>query len=338
MPEVKVEENCIRVGERFAVFFLRTLRVPDDGRTYPLPPGLGEFPLSRVEDYAARVPSEWLKEGGVFIPMYQSEALWLGFEAAGWKPNAVKVGVGNVNAVTGEGWSEYLHADPQDYLVCPPQPWLDGIKTRGGVVRQFVASPLGRGDTVEFQLTGEEAGGIRLLVYEPRTGRFPDEPPPSAPLEAFEAESVSAGAMGIGAGGEIQQKIYPDPYGLDAWDERNFASIRVHVLNSEQYRAVTGLKPPGSPISARTYTAYGFPWFRLYDEALGDVTASERLARVKSLRARRSEQEAAAEASDDEPVDVPASQVWPLPTAGAGGIAEDEEHESKRDPTEPTPD
>ena len=40
--------------------------------------------------------------GGVFIPMYQREALWISFSAASWKPNAVTVSVGGVNAISGE--------------------------------------------------------------------------------------------------------------------------------------------------------------------------------------------------------------------------------------------
>lgn len=39
---------------RFTVSFQRTLRVPDDGRDYPLPAGLGRFPIEHVEDHLAR--------------------------------------------------------------------------------------------------------------------------------------------------------------------------------------------------------------------------------------------------------------------------------------------
>src|SRR6266542_429138 len=101
---VRVERDSVRIGDRFAVAFERTLRIPDDGKGYPLPPGLGHFPLHRVDDYSDTVPPEWRERGGVFIPMYQREALWLSFDAAHWKPNAVKVGVGNVNAVSGRPW------------------------------------------------------------------------------------------------------------------------------------------------------------------------------------------------------------------------------------------
>src|SRR5215470_3778380 len=57
-----------------------------------------------------------------------------------------------------------IRAEPQDYVVVPDQPWLDGINAGDGYVRQFVAMPLGLGYTVEGQVTGaEEFGGIQLL-------------------------------------------------------------------------------------------------------------------------------------------------------------------------------
>ena len=47
------------------VDFQRTLRIPDDNREYPLPPGLGSFPLEHVDDYTARAPKSWQRHGGV---------------------------------------------------------------------------------------------------------------------------------------------------------------------------------------------------------------------------------------------------------------------------------
>ncbi len=66
---------------RLTIDFQRTLRIPDDGTDYPLPPGLGSFPLAHVDDHADRVPATWLTHGGVMLPMYQSEAMWLSFSS-----------------------------------------------------------------------------------------------------------------------------------------------------------------------------------------------------------------------------------------------------------------
>ena len=69
-------------------------------------------------------------------------------------------------------------AESQDYVVCPDQPWLDGINAGDGYIRQFVAMPLGMGYTVEGQVTGEEKfGGMQIEVFEAKPGRFPDRPP-----------------------------------------------------------------------------------------------------------------------------------------------------------------
>jgi len=82
-------DRLVLGDEGLGMSFMRTLRIPDDGRSYPLPPGLGCFPLRRVDDYASRVPDAWREHGGVFLPMYQREAMWISFQGD-WKPRAVK--------------------------------------------------------------------------------------------------------------------------------------------------------------------------------------------------------------------------------------------------------
>lgn len=146
----------------------RTLRIPDDGKTYPLPPGLGTFPVLHIDDYKERVPATWREHGGVFLPMFQAEAAWICFARRSVNgdpiyPFAVRVAAGKINAVTGDGWSDTMV--PGDHMVSPPQPWLDGFAVEKGKIRQFVAAPLGMGLTVEQQLTGkEEHGGIQIEV------------------------------------------------------------------------------------------------------------------------------------------------------------------------------
>lgn len=53
----------------------------------------------------------------------------------------------------------------QDYVVVPNQYWLDGIATEAGMVRQFVAMPVGGEYNVEKQVTGVEVtGGLQIEV------------------------------------------------------------------------------------------------------------------------------------------------------------------------------
>src|SRR5687768_3697545 len=98
---LEIQGDSVRFDRDFAVTFQRTLRVPDDGRTYPLPPGLGTLPILPVGAYAERLPPAWLEPGGVFIPLYQREALWLGFRSTRTEPRAVKVAVGGYNVLSG---------------------------------------------------------------------------------------------------------------------------------------------------------------------------------------------------------------------------------------------
>lgn len=284
MLKVVLIDDEIHVGERFVMTCQRTLRIPDDGKAYPLPPGLGKIPIQSVGDFSSRVPAAWRRANAFFIPMFQREALWLGFDGATWKPNAVKVAVGGVNAISGEKWDEKLRASSQDYIVIPDQPWLDGINVGAGIVRQFVAVPLGSGRSVESQLTGaDEMGGLQVMIFEPKPGKFPDEAPPHSPIAMMPFMSPST-EMGLGAGGQMRQKIYPDRHGVDTWDTTNFASIFIYIVNSMVYFELTGMEPPPTSISAQTYTEFGLPWFDVYDESKGDVEASKRLQTVRSIR------------------------------------------------------
>lgn len=148
------------------VSFHRTLRVPDDGRRYNLPPGLGRFPLRPVDDLrAGQCPPKWRKRGGIALPMWQAEACWISFGSPYDFPFAVKVAAGKVNALTGAPWTDALDITQADYMEVPGQPWLDGFCVAKGIVRQFVAMPLGAGYTAEEQITGEaEHGGIQILA------------------------------------------------------------------------------------------------------------------------------------------------------------------------------
>lgn len=310
----------VTLGPALDISFLRTLRIPDDGKTYPLPPGLGRFPIRSVDDYASKVPAEWREKGGIFLPMYQREAMWISFSGQYFKPRAVKIGLGKVCALTAERWKDGLSDDPQNYLVTPPQPWLDGIAVKKGIIRQFVAMPLGLGYTVEGQVTGEEAvGGLQIQVFEPKAGRFPDEPPvmrsrgmggSPAPMACAPAPCAAPGAMGLAAGGRMKQSIYTDPHGKETWDLQNSARLFVHIVNSEMWREITGEEPPASPISAKDYTNHRLPWFELYDESVPAIQGSSKLASLKSVKEMDAEK-STRPLQDDGSVSVgPVARLW----------------------------
>ena len=270
----------------------RTLRIPDDGGTYPLPPSLGPLPLLEVgeDEYVA--------------PMRRAEAMWLGFRAPHHKPRALKIGIGGIDALSGEPFApDALSADPQDYVVIPDQPWLDGIKAGEGFIRQFVAVPLGEGLTVEAQLTGkEQEGGLALSLFQPRPGLFPDQEPVfDGRMMALACCASPPAAMGLGAGGRMRQEVYADDYGIETWEPAPARAVRVDLVDALAFEALTGISVPGPPVDAATYTSHGLPWFDLLAPTKQDLAAAEKLASIRSI--------ADLEGRTEGPLPIPEEQV-----------------------------
>jgi hypothetical protein len=285
--------------------FQRTLRIPDNGKIYPLPAGFGRFPLRHVDDYKNTAPAPWIERGGVLTPMYQSEALWIRFTTD--FPFAVKVAAGKINAVTGEVWTAGLHAHPQNYLVLPEQPWLDGFAIKQGVIRQFVAMPLGAGYSAEEQITGKaEIGGIQLQVFPLRAeAYFRSQVVERLPRsledlldELVDADLLGSGIrfclsapsvvmegaeMGLGAGGTMHQEIFKDPHDFSDWDLSMSSRCFVHLCNSLVWRQLTGSNPPHPPFTAKEYARARIPWFDYYRDDLSALSGSKTLDKLKTI-------------------------------------------------------
>lgn len=96
--------------------------------------------------------------------------------------------------------------------------------------------------------------------------------------------------MGIAAGGIIKQQIFSDPYGLEAWNYNRRRVIKAHIVNSMTYKAITGLDPPPSPITAEQYQNSGISFFSYYDETSQTVKAAlpfSRILGVEMINKRR---------------------------------------------------
>jgi hypothetical protein len=289
----------------FSIDFQRTLRIPDSDETYPLPPGLGSFPVQHVEDHADKLSAQTTSRGGVILPMWQAEAMWLNFSNQGpdWDldfPVAIKVAAGKINAVTGEAWRTGLHRDPQDYMVSPEQPWLDGFAIEKGVIRQFVAMPLGDGSSVEEQVTGEaEWGGLQISVaplkaHVWKAKRAEWEARQRLHLEALSTLDPSrledccdpllaSASMGLAAGGRMRQVIHPDPFDLDDWDFAAADRVFVTLVHAKDWKKITGEAAPNEPPTAREYSQAGLPWFEYYGKDQSALPGSVKLAGVKSV-------------------------------------------------------
>lgn len=293
----QIEEHA-----NFSINFQRTLRIPDTEATYSLPPGLGSFPVRHAEDFSASLPPETSSRGGVILPMWQAEAMWIGFSNSGpdWDldfPVAIKVAAGKINAVTGEPWRPRLHRRPQDYMVSPQQPWLDGFAVEKGVIRQFVAMPLGDGYSVEEQITGEaEWGGLQISVTPLKTEIWKEkreawererERRPSRVVFADQSvmfsKSRSMASMALGAGGKMRQEIYPDRFKIGDWDVDATDRVFVTLVHARDWKSVTGEAAPNEPPTAKEYSKAGLPWFEYYGIDQSVLSGSAALAGVKSV-------------------------------------------------------
>jgi hypothetical protein len=283
---------------RLTIDFQRTLRIPDDGKDYPLPPGLGRFPVRHIDDFKANLPKQWERHGGVMLPMYQSEALWLNFRSdyiskhATEYPFAIKVATGKINAVTGDSWTDWLQGNPQDYMVAPEQPWLDGFSVEKGFIRQFVAMPLGSGYSAEEQLTGSgEFGGLQVMVYPMKRSafeaHFPERKKSACLIEERDvlySMAAPCESMGLAPGGRMRQEIYEDPYDMDDWEMSHKSRCFVHLANSLVWRAVTGDNPPTVPMTAKEYADHNLPWFDYYADGAEILQGSRKLKGLKSVK------------------------------------------------------
>lgn len=339
----KYLSNEINIGG-LSLNFQRTCRVPS-GELNSLPAGLGAFPMFRVSDFKSGCPKHWNNDS-MFFPMYRQEAMWINFNREYRNPKAVIVAAGNINAISGKPFDLSKNLldkkakkkkseltikleEEQNYLVVPPQPWIDGWKAEDGKIYQFVAAELGSGETVEGQITGEESvGGIQLIVFGPKPGQ--DLIPKTRPNEymtggswgpkfgslggsimkscnSFSGDMAYACCasptlessirrrgvessntntirdMGLGKGGTIEQKIYPDPYGLKVWNGTPEGSMRLYMVSSEDFKQITGYNAPETPVTYKKYQELGLPWFELYDSKLKDTKGSGVFDKLKEV-------------------------------------------------------
>jgi hypothetical protein len=279
------------------IVFQRTLRVPDDGKTYPLPTGLGLFSLRHLEDFEQNLSRRWRDRGGIVMPMWRGEAMWIAFDVR--YPCAIKIGTGKVNVLNGRRWTERLSPSRQDYIVAPPQPALEGFRTRqDDVVRQFVAVRLGSGHSAEEQATGKaEHGGIQIVVHPMKSARY----------ELLRAEHAAAGGGGrkgpgwatdvmsldgttepaplaIAAGGRLRERILADPFGIDCWDQSARTRCFFSLIDAAEWSSITDTPPPTAPFTPADYEREGLPWFEYYDDGLPASGSASDAAEVRSIR------------------------------------------------------
>lgn len=271
----------------------RTVRVPE-GRTANLPPSLGRANFYSVDRYRKTCPAAF-ESNGVFVGIHDKEAIWLAFSTT--IPVAVAIGAGGINAVTGTPLEPSLVEG--SYLAVPPQPWLDGWKGEDGAVYQFVSTKFesGKGNTVAEQLIGEESksGGIGIAVFDSKEPLTPRPRPSEVGGYKMTGDCMSFGGtikgstrsaspavteMGLGKGGAITQKIYPDPYGLVVWQSQPSSTMAIYLVDAVSFSEITGEELSQSPLGSEDYEGN---YFQLKDQDEADLPGAGVFAGLNSV-------------------------------------------------------
>lgn len=294
--------SSIKIGSTI-IGLNRTVRVnPEDVSS--LPPSLGKFEVYKTSDFRETCPETW-ENDSFFIAMHDIEAMWMSFSSY-LEPSAILIGAGGINVLNAHPLNKFLEKD--SYLVSPPQPWLDGFKNEEGSVYQFVAAQYkdGDGKSVGEQILGHESkhGGLEFSIYELNEEKKKEitkqrrKELSFGSLESFStgtaeycskgeldmlhafAQETPCSEMGLGKGGKIEQKVYPDPFGLECWEEVPKCRFSVYLINGPMFQEITGMPLPPLPPS---FDSYKGVWFKMDDSHLKDVSGTKAFNELDSI-------------------------------------------------------
>jgi len=88
--------------------------------------------------------------------------------------------------------------------------------------------------------------------------------------------------MGIAAGARIRQAVERDVFLKIAWPKQRTTLLSVQILNAVAFEALTGMLAPPTPITAKLYKEYGFPFFAAWNS--GDGVAADGAVNLAGLR------------------------------------------------------
>jgi hypothetical protein len=242
----------IHLDAKIGVVFNRTFRIPNDGKTYPLPYEFGRLPINQID-----ISKKQTKHKSIILPMWQSEAMRIQLISNYSHlhryiyPFAVRVSIGESELI-GKPWSKTL--DENNCFITPEQPWTYGYKTENGVLQQFTAGPLEINATAEE--IADEVGSekIQFEVFPMRRDKFERRFP---------------------AGRYPEEKYLEDRYPKrlftkHVYDEKCWATENdgcfIYMLNSIMWRTITKQQMPTMPFTASDYEQMKCPWYERYRE------------------------------------------------------------------------
>ena len=91
--------------------------------------------------------------------------------------------------------------------------------------------------------------------------------------------------MRLATGGKMKQKIYPDDgINLNQYNVKKVTRVFVNIANGNMWKSITNKILPESPLNPQIYKKYGYPWFDLYDDGVGDLNKGDNLSNIKSIK------------------------------------------------------
>jgi hypothetical protein len=205
---------------------------------------LGISLIHRVRDHTRKIPKEWKQSDAIFLPIPDEEAVWIAFDPGKTKPKAVQIKFGAINAVSGRNWKEKLEDLPQNYVVCPPQLWMEGTYSEGRLVERLhhLSKP--------FEL-------MEIVIYQLKPNRVPKKVQPTSRSHSY--IDVQQGFIDTSEKRVIRRGIAHDPFGLEAWNTKTPSTLAVYLTSASLYYQITGSNPPTTPADADIYTGFRLP-------------------------------------------------------------------------------
>lgn len=249
------------------VSLLRTSRLAKDQKTGPITChdwlGVNVVPLEKVEDYADKLPPEWVEHKGFLMPIYEDEALWLQLKSLFPYPFAVRIAAGNICAVSGLPWSRTVQQGVrreldgqtvvlQNYVVVPGQGWIDGFRENAETktVRQFVAPPLAKDRTMRSEHFGKsESSDLQIEIFPLRERVW--EKMMAEQRKIWLKERRLGGSKLVSnllyeqrSDARLSEEIHQDTRPLTDYDLEDSVNVFVHLLTPDDWNSVTGQHVP----------------------------------------------------------------------------------------------
>ncbi|KAF7929818.1 uncharacterized protein EAE97_009415 [Botrytis byssoidea] len=239
-------------GDTLDISFRRTILDPESGNRLKVPPDFGPLPIYPVDSYKDKFDRSISTKDGLFIPVYQREAMWINFESNGFF--AVKVIVDGVNAVSGELSTESLSKDLRRIAL---------LYKKSSIQEYILAGTLGSKMFGRFEIVPLELDSIKRIQITVQTlsGKVIHI---NVSLETVVNTLIHKihGITGIPcdeqrivfAGHQLQRHHYSTSYGV------------VAMINAPASEIVLGMKPPSCPISTAVRKEYHCPLLSVHND------------------------------------------------------------------------